>query len=90
MIPPRLLLMLPPLLFAVSGCAVIGERLANGAIAEPSGEVVEPNGVVIEPNGAAIGPDGTPVAQRDEAIQTVITGLSEAQQVRLLTRQLAR
>lgn len=74
---------------AMLGSCSLAERLANGAIAEPSGEVIEPNGVVIEPTGQVIEPNGEPIV-RDEAIQTVITGLGEAQQVRTLTRQLAR
>jgi len=76
---------------SLGGCS-LAERLANGALVEPNGTVVEPNGAVIEPSGVVVEPDGRVVQppQRDEAIETVITGLSEAQQVRTLTRQLAR
>jgi hypothetical protein len=75
---------------SLGGCS-LAERLANGALVEPNGAVVEPNGEVIEPSGVVIGPDGGVVEpQREAAIETVITGLSEAQQVRSLTRQLAR
>jgi hypothetical protein len=41
------------LCLALGGCA-IADRLANGAVIEPSGEVIEPNGEVIEPNGEVI------------------------------------
>jgi hypothetical protein len=41
--------------FALGGCNV-AERLANGAIVEPSGEVVESSGVVIEPSGEVVEP----------------------------------
>jgi hypothetical protein len=76
---------------SLGGCSLLAERLANGALVEPNGAVVEPNGAVIEPSGVVVEPDGRVVQpQRDEAIETVITGLSEAQQVRTLTRQLAR
>jgi hypothetical protein len=81
-----------PILLATSlgGCS-LAERLANGALVEPNGAVIEPNGAVVEPTGVVVEPDGRVVQpQRDEAIETVITGLSEAQQVRTLTRALAR
>ena len=40
---------------SLSGCNV-AERLANGAIVEPTGEVIEPSGEVIEPSGEVIPP----------------------------------
>ena len=36
---------------ALSGCARLADRLANGASIESNGEVIEPSGEVIEPNG---------------------------------------
>ena len=68
-----------PLLIAVSGCS------AGLEIGRPKASFVAP------PPGAAaiIEPDGTEIIE-PSAIETVITGLSQAQQVRTLTRQLAR
>ena len=73
--------------FTLAGCSAdiqFGPRRA-APVAPPPGStaVIEPNGEeVIGPQG--VGPFGP------SAIETVITGLSQAQQVRTLTRQLAR
>jgi hypothetical protein len=68
-----------PLLIAVSGCS------AGFELGRPKASIVAP------PAGstAIVAPDGTEVIEPN-AIETVITGLSQAQQVRTLTRQLAR
>ena len=67
---------------ALSGCSAgfeLGPRRAPFVV-PPIGETA-----VIEPNGEeVIAPAARP------PIETVITGLSQAQQVRTLTRQLAR
>lgn len=66
--------------FALTGCSWEG-RLGN-----PPSQIVVPPGdkVVEEPNGAVVAePDKPP-------IETVLTGLSQAQQTRTLVRQLAR
>jgi hypothetical protein len=75
---PSLPLMLP-LLIAASGCS------ASFDIGRPKPALVAP------PAGstAIVAPDGTEVIE-PSAIETVITGLQQAQTVRTLTRQLAR
>lgn len=63
------------MLSGCSGSFEIGR--AKPPLVAPAG-----NRVVIEPDGAEV--------IEPAAIETVITGLSQAQQVRTLTRQLAR
>ena len=85
MIPRRLRsLMLPPLIIAVSGC--------SGSI--EFGRPRPPTQVLVTgsaPAGATVieTPAGELIEERP-AIETVITGLSQAQQVRTLTRALSR
>jgi hypothetical protein len=72
---------------AVAAIGVIALSGCSGSIeiGRPRQSIVAPAGdTVIEPNGTVIEPP------REAAIETVLTGLSQAQSVRTLTRQLAR
>lgn len=74
-------MLLTLLALALAGCS------ANFEIGRPPARIIPPaagGATVIEPDGAVIEEPATP------AIETVITGLSQAQQIRTLTRQLAR
>ena len=71
-------LMLPPLIIAVSGCS------GSFEFGRPKSAIVAP------PGSAVVSTPAGDVIEEPAAIETVITGLSQAQQVRTLTRALAR